>query len=288
MICSMTGFAREQKQLDTAQLCWEIRSVNHRYLDVSFRLPEPFRFLEPQLRLALKNNISRGKLECQFKYQDNNNQEHALSINQGMVNAIIDCGNHLASTNQLANDLKVSHIVTWPGVLHAPSFDTDELAPPILALFKQAILQLSQFRQSEGQALKEHIQMRLDCLANEVARAKIMVQDQAITTKEKLLARVRAIKMDVVEERIEQEIALLLARMDVAEELDRLQTHIKEVHKALIGSEASGRKLDFLMQELNREANTLSAKADSSDLTQCAIEMKVLIEQMREQIQNIE
>lgn len=288
MIRSMTAFARVQKQLDVAQLCWEIRSVNHRYLDVSFRLPEAFRFLEPQLRNALKDTIYRGKLECQLKYQDNNTQNESMLINMGIVNALVNLGNQLSSSHQLANDLNVSKVLSWPGVVQVAQCDMDDLGPHVLSLFNEAVTQLAQFRSTEGQALKQHIETRLQALSGEVDRAKSIVQSMASHSKDKLLTRLHTVQMDVPEGRVEQEIALLLTRLDVTEELDRLHTHVIEVKKALNTSHSAGRRLDFLMQELNREANTLSSKSDSSELTQSAIEMKVLIEQMREQIQNIE
>lgn len=288
MIRSMTAFARVQKQLDVGQLCWEIRSVNHRYLDVSFRLPESFRFLEPELRSVLKDTIQRGKLECQLKYQDNNIDNQSMLINKGMVNALIDLGNNLSASYNITNDLSVSKVLKWPGVVHIAQCDFEQLQQPILSLFNEGITQLSRFRGTEGAALKEHIKIRLNSLEEQVQNAKKNVASMMITAKSKLLNRLATVQLDVPEGRVEQEIALILTRLDVNEELDRLQTHINEVHKILHSEQSAGRKLDFLMQELNREANTLSSKSDSTELTQCAIEMKVLIEQMREQIQNIE
>lgn len=288
MIRSMTAFARAQKQLDVVQLCWEIRSVNHRYLDASFRLPEAFRFLEPQLRNALRDTIYRGKLECQLKYQDNNTQNESMLINMGIVNALVNLGNQLSSSHQLANDLNVSKVLSWPGVVQVAQCDMDDLGQHVLSLFNEAVAQLGQFRSTEGQALKQHIETRLQALNGEVDRAKSIVRSMATHSKDKLLTRLHTVRMEVPEGRIEQEIALLLTRLDVTEELDRLHTHVVEVRKALNTPHSAGRRLDFLMQELNREANTLSSKSDSSELTQSAIEMKVLIEQMREQIQNIE
>ncbi|RUR08431.1 YicC/YloC family endoribonuclease [Legionella sp. km772] len=288
MIRSMTAFARAQKQLDVAQLCWEIRSVNHRYLDVSFRLPETFRFLEPQLRNTLKDTIYRGKLECQLKYQDNNTQNESMLINMGIVNALVDLGNQLSSSHHLANDLNVSKVLSWPGVVQVAQSDMEDLGQHVLSLFNDAVRQLSEFRVAEGQALRQHIETRLQALSVEVERAQSIIQSMAVHSKDKLLTRLHSIQLEVPEGRIEQEIALLLTRLDVSEELDRLQTHVMEVNKALNTGHSAGRRLDFLMQELNREANTLSSKSDSVELTQSAIEMKVLIEQMREQIQNIE
>jgi len=288
MLHSMTSFARVQKQIDAAQLCWEIRSVNHRYLDVSFRLPESLRCIEPQLRTLLRDKIFRGKLECQLKYQDTNSNNQSIIINMGIVNALVGLSDKLSVSHHLANDLSVSHVMSWPGVLQESQVDLEALGQQALLLFQEAVTQLCQARSQEGKALKMHIEGRLQILGQEVTRAKSIVSTQAKLTKEKLLTRVRTVQLEVPESRLEQEIALILARLDVNEELDRLQTHLDEVGRTINNEQVAGRRLDFLMQELNREANTLSSKSDSVDLTQSAVEMKVLIEQMREQVQNIE
>ncbi len=288
MIHSMTAFARCQKQIEAGQLCWEIRSVNHRYLDVSFRLPEPFRFMETDLRAALRDKINRGKLECQLKYQDTSSNNQSMLINMSMVNALVDLSNQLAASHHLANDLNVSQVLAWPGIVQTSQLDIDELGKHTLQLFLEAVEQLSEARSKEGTALKAHVIERVQALNREVERSRAIVAASANQTKEKLLNRLHSVQIEVPESRVEQEIALILARYDVSEELDRLQTHIAEVNRTLEYDKIAGRRLDFLMQELNREANTLSSKSDSVELTQSAVEMKVLIEQMREQIQNIE
>ncbi len=288
MIHSMTAFARSQIQVEAGTLCWEIRSVNHRYLDASFRLPESFRFLETSLRTSLRDIINRGKIECFLKYQDTSSNNQSMIINIGMVNALVDLSNNLSSSHQLANDISVSHVLSWPGVVQMNSIDMEELGKHAALLFKETIDQLCEVRLSEGNALRAHIEVRLNALEQEVSRSKAVVANLANQTKDKLLTRLSTIQLQVPEARVEQEIAMILARLDVSEELDRLQTHIEEVIRTLKCDKVAGRRLDFLMQELNREANTLSSKSDSSELTQSAVEMKVLIEQMREQIQNIE
>jgi uncharacterized protein (TIGR00255 family) len=288
MIHSMTAFARSQKQVDAGHLSWEIRSVNHRYLDVFFRLPESFRFLETHLRESLRDKINRGKLECQLKYQDINSDNQSMLVNIGMVNALIDLSSKLSASHHLANDMSISHLLSWPGVVQEGQLDMEQLGKQTLQLFQDTVEQLSQARSIEGKALKVHIAGRLQGLSNEVSCAKAIVATLAKRTKDKLLTRLHAVRLEVPEARVEQEIALILSKLDVSEELDRLQTHIDEVSRTLECDKVAGRRLDFLMQELNREANTLSSKSDSVDLTQSAVEMKVLIEQMREQIQNIE
>jgi uncharacterized protein (TIGR00255 family) len=288
MIQSMTAFARAQRQIGAGNFCWEIRSVNHRYLDVSLRLPESFRFMETPLRNSLRDKISRGKLECQLKYQDTGTENQSMLINRGMVNALVDLSHQLAVSHHLANDLGVSHILSWPGVVQANTPDVEAMAQEAVALFNEAIEQLRQVRITEGKALKAHVEIRLDELKQQLEKASSIVKVQEGQVKDKLLTRLHAVQLEVPESRVEQEIALILARMDVSEELDRLQTHLNEVSRTINCDKIAGRRLDFLMQELNREANTLGSKSDSVELTQCAVEMKVLIEQMREQIQNIE
>lgn len=288
MIHSMTAFARAQKQLEKGSLCWEVRSVNHRYLDISFRLPESLRSIENQLRASLKDKLGRGKIECQLKYQDTSVDNQSMLINIGTVNALVDLSAQLANTHQLANDLSVSRVLSWPGVLVSNQVDMEEMGQHAMALFAETIDKLVQARAQEGQALNTHLLARLQGLQQEVSRSKSLLEGLAAQSKDKLLTRLHAIKLEVPEARVEQEIALMLTRLDVSEEIDRLQTHIKEVARALTCDTVAGRRLDFLMQELNREANTLSSKSDSVELTQSAVEMKVLIEQMREQIQNIE
>lgn len=288
MIHSMTAFARSQKQVDAGHLCWEIRSVNHRYLDLSFRLPEAFRFLETNLRASVRDKIHRGKIECHLKYQDTSSNNQSMLINIGMVNALVDLSSKLSDSHHLANDISVSHVLSWPGVVQVNQLDMEELGQHAVLLFQEAIEQLSQARATEGTALKQHVELRLQGLTEEVSRSKSVVASLANQTKDKILTRLKSVQLEVPEARVEQEIAMILARLDVSEELDRLQTHIQEVNRTLKCDKVAGRRLDFLMQELNREANTLSSKSDSVELTQSAVEMKVLIEQMREQIQNIE
>jgi uncharacterized protein (TIGR00255 family) len=284
----MTAFARVQQTVSQGQFCWELKSVNHRYLDVSFRLPETLRFIEPQLRNLLRDKVSRGKLECQLKFQEISEDEQNLAINTGLLNSLLSLSAKLAQSHQLPHDLSVSQVLSWPGVMQAGAKDVTSLGEHACSTFAQAIDQLTQMRTTEGQALTAHIKSRLDELEQQVNRACSLVLEQSGQVKDKLLSRLQQIQIEVPETRLEQEIALILTRLDVTEELDRLKTHLSEVNRTLNCDRIAGRRLDFLMQELNREANTLSSKSDSVELTQSAIEMKVLIEQMREQIQNIE
>jgi len=284
----MTAFSRVQNQFGSSLLCWELKSVNHRYLDVSFRLPESFRFLEVNLRNLLRGQISRGKLECQLKFNDLAGDTQTMTLNESLVSALVEMSEKLASSQQLANDLTVSQVLAWPGIVQSSQPDLDALSAQILQLFKEALTQLQAARLNEGNVLKEYIKARLHKLNDEIILTRELLTTISVQTREKLLARLQDLQLGVNEARIEQEIALMLARLDVSEELDRLQTHVNEVERTLDSDESVGRRLDFLMQELNREANTLSSKSDSAALTLNAVQMKVLIEQMREQIQNIE
>ncbi|ASQ46830.1 hypothetical protein clem_11465 [Legionella clemsonensis] len=284
----MTAFARVQRQLDVGVFCWEIKSVNHRYLDVSFRLPDSFRFLETSLRALVRDKVNRGKVECQLKFQATVGCEQSVLINEKLVSELLEAGDKLATSKLIANDLSVSTILTWPGVIDLTQPDAEVLAQQASQLFEETLTQLLTARKEEGQALKNQIAIRLEKLEKEIKTSLHLVANATEHTRDKLLTRLNGMQLTVDNPRIEQEIALLIARADVNEELERLQIHVREVARILEKTEASGRRLDFLMQELNREANTLSSKSDAIALTQSAVEMKVLIEQMREQIQNIE
>ncbi len=288
MTHSMTAYARVQNQQGPYVLCWELKSVNHRYLDVSFRLPESFRSLEIALRNGLRDKIHRGKIECHLKVDEATDESPSMYIHQGLVNALLEAGSLLASRQSLADDLTVSRVLAWPGVVQVCPPDMATLAPVVLASFQDALSELIAVRLTEGAMLNEHISTRVDALSHEITEARAQVALVGHHTKEKLLNRLQQLHLEVADARLEQELALMLARLDVSEELDRLETHLIEVARTLECDNVAGRRLDFLMQELNREANTLSSKSDSVALTQCAVQMKVLIEQMREQIQNIE
>lgn len=285
---SMTAFSRTQIQLGSKLFCWELRSVNHRYLECSFRIPESYRFLEPALRGCLKGQIHRGKLECQLKVVDLGTDGGNLHVNQVLIKELIQIAETLSTDHGIDNDLSVSHVFAHPGVLIAPPENAESYQQNIIDLFEDALLQLVAMRLTEGLALKAYIHERLDGLKQAILSVHQLTAAWAKTAREKLMARLGLLSMEVNELRIEQEIALLLTRGDISEELDRLMSHVNEVSSSLDAKACVGRRLDFLMQELNREANTLSSKSDSAPLTQHAVQMKVLIEQMREQIQNIE
>jgi len=288
MVCSMTAFSRIQSDECDRLLCWELKSVNHRYLDVSFRLPEAFRFLEPTFRSLFRGKLHRGKIECHLKIMDGLTTDAALEIDTGLLQSLLSAGEALSTDYHLANDLSVSHVITWPNLLHTKPMAVEALGADVAALFEKAVLQLIVSRKTEGSALLDVVKIRLQALGEEVAHAHIQAKEAIKKSREKLLTRLDALNLSVSDTRLEQELALMLTRLDVSEELDRLSAHCAEVFSVFERNEPIGKRLDFLMQELNREANTLGSKSDSVALTQHAVQMKVLIEQMREQIQNIE
>lgn len=288
MTHSMTAFAKEQVIYGAQQFCWELKSVNHRYLDVSFRLPEAMRSLEIPLRQALQGQISRGKLECHLKVTNGEGKLPAIKVDKGLVQALLGVADHLHTTHQLANDLTVSHLLAWPGVVLSDQEDGARTQQCIIELFNQAVTQLAEVRLTEGKRLKDCLETRIHCLQQEITAIQGEVTSFPARAREKLQKRLEQLQCEVISDRVEQELALMLTKLDVAEEIDRIKIHMQEVLRALNSDVACGRHLDFLMQELNREANTLCAKSDCAVLTQHAVQMKVIIEQMREQVQNIE
>ncbi len=288
MIQSMTAFSEVQFQLDSTVLSWELRSLNHRYLDVSFRLPESLRFLEARLRQSLRGKINRGKLDFQLKLNDAMVEQSSIMVNESLVRDLMQEGKRLASAYDLADDMKLSDILAWPGVMEKKRPVDEGLELKVEQLFHEGLEQLFVGRQSEGAVLEAQIKSRLPLLRQEIAAARDLTASILSSSRKKLLKRLDELEMKVADTRLEQELALILTRLDVSEELDRLDAHVDEVEHTLNRNESSGKRLDFLMQELNREANTLSSKSDSVKLSQHAVQMKVLIEQIREQIQNIE
>lgn len=287
MIQSMTAFASTQKKIGSIQLTWEIRSVNHRYLDLALRVPDFLRYAENQLRSIVNTKVSRGRIECQLKYRDDNSFKTSR-INEFLIKSLIETGHTLASSYVLPNDLSVSKILAMPGVFDHDIVHDDNLNKECISLFSTAIDGLIRVRTSEGHALNQFIKQRLDELLIHAHDAHQYSAIQKLALRDKLLNRLHSLNFEIPDSRIDHEIAILITRMDVSEELDRLQIHSTEVRRIIEHDKIAGRRLDFLMQELIREVNTICSKSDSAELTQCAVEMKVIIEQIREQIQNIE
>ncbi|UTA47989.1 YicC family protein [Simiduia sp. 21SJ11W-1] len=285
---SMTGFGRVEASFDWGNLSWEIRSVNHRYLEPHFRLPETQRQCEPALRDALRKALSRGKVEATLQLHIGRAEERELGLDQRRLEQVLNAVTHLKRTDANLAPVNPLELLRWPGVVVEDSVDTDTLTQCIVDCFKQGLAQLSENRAREGAELAAFIEQRLCAIGEQVAQVRALMPSILQAQRDKLQSRLDELTGQLDQDRIEQEIVMLTQKADVEEELDRLGAHINEVRLTLKKSEPIGRRLDFLMQELNREANTLSSKSVVTETTQSAVELKVLIEQMREQIQNIE
>jgi len=285
----MTGFARREAKLSWGTLVWEIRSVNHRYLEPSFRLPEDFREIEPNLRDAMRKALQRGKVEASLSVHWEQEGESDLGINLAKVTQLTTAAQQINGLlGAVAAPVNALEILRWPGVIQKQELEREELHTAALQLFESALQGLIEHRSREGAELAQLILNRLDSVSAQVVKVRARMPEILAAQREKLQAKLAALQVELDPERLEQEIVLLAQKADVDEELDRLDTHVIEVKRSLKQTDSLGRRLDFLMQELNREANTLSSKSIVSDTTQAAVELKVLIEQMREQVQNIE
>lgn len=287
MIRSMTAFARTDSQSEWGVLTWEIRSVNHRYLEPVFRMPDMFRDIEPELREALREFVKRGKLECQLKFQAESKVAE-LTVD---MNLAAELNNALHKINRLLDNpahINAFDVLNWPGVLVSNEVDAAPLKQQVVQLFKSAMKDLMETRQREGERILPMLTGRLQRIDGIVKQVRAEMPQILTRYHENLRGRIEELQAEVDQQRLEQEIVILASKADVAEELDRLDAHVQEVSRVLGKRETVGRRLDFLMQELNREANTLSSKSVATDSTQFAVELKVLIEQLREQIQNIE
>ncbi|MFT5083505.1 MAG: hypothetical protein ACI9Y1_001550 [Lentisphaeria bacterium] len=285
---SMTSFARHEVQYPWGTVSCEMRSVNHRYLEPSIRLPESLRNIEPAMREALRKQLSRGKVELSICLHTDISEDALLGLNETLAARITSMAEHLQSHISSPAKLNALDILKWPGVIKTAEIDSDELQTAALSLLDHTLKTLIQSREREGAELMQFISQRLDGVAEHVAKVRQRLPEVLDHYQQKLRAKLDALKVEVDEERYGQEAIYIAQKADVAEELDRLESHINEVRNTLKQKGPMGRRLDFLMQELNREANTLSSKSMASDTTLSAVDLKVLIEQMREQVQNIE
>jgi uncharacterized protein (TIGR00255 family) len=289
MIASMTGFARSELAGPFGTLVCEIRSVNHRFLDATLRLPDSCRALEPELRQLLSREIKRGKVDCTVQQRTSDTGAVILEIDQGALQQLLA---RVAELSKLlpepAARVDVIELLRFPGILRQDSTDSEALVQATRKLFADAVGELLQVRAREGERLAALIRQRCDMLGSMVAQVRARLPEVQTRIRARFAERLKELGANVDRDRFEQEVLLMLQRFDVAEELDRLDGHIEETTRTLGGSDPAGRRLDFLMQEFNREANTLSSKSQDLETTRSALEMKVLIEQMREQVQNIE
>ena len=287
MMYSMTAFARAATDAHGSHLVWELKSVNHRFLETNFRMPDALRGAEHPLREVARKHLKRGKLDCTLKIE--RIQDGAgITINRDVLRQL------MAALEQVRRDapdiasMSPMELMRWPGVLDDTPTDEEELVATTTALFEEALADLIEARQREGEKLKETVAARLDEIDGALGELKPIAANLAKQQKDKLIARIGELQVTLDPGRLEQEVALLAQRVDVAEELDRLGIHIEEARGHILGPGPHGRRLDFLTQELNREANTLGAKSVIPETSQKAVDLKVIIEQIREQVQNIE
>ena len=287
MIYSMTAFAHLELKKNWGNAVWEIRSVNQRFLETYFRLPEAFRHLEMGLRERLRAALTRGKVECSLRIELTNNESNELALNHAYAEKVVSALKSL-QTIAGAGEINLVDVLRYPGVVDSQNQDLDQIAEDLLAGFEQILAEFLAMRGREGANLQTLIQQRLDTISEIATRVQTQMPSILQWQKDRLQQRFDELNLQLDPQRLEQEMVLTAQRLDVAEELDRLQLHVKETTSILKKGGAIGRKLDFMMQELNRESNTLASKSINADVTNSAGELKVLIEQMREQIQNLE
>jgi len=289
MIRSMTAFARKDTRGDWGTLTCEIRTVNHRYLEPSFRLPEAFRELENRFREALrKQGLKRGKVDISMRLQSVESEVQSFEISDEMAQAVNEAANHINRMLDNPAHINALDILRWPGVMSLPEKDYSAAKEAAAGLFAETVKELMTVREREGERLRPLFEDRLTTMGKLVAEVREKMPQLLASQEQNLRDRFEKAKVELDPERVAQEMVMLAQKSDVAEELDRLDAHISEVTDTLQNDDAIGRRLDFLMQELNREASTLSSKSIDAAVTRAAVDLKVLIEQMREQVQNLE
>ncbi len=284
----MTAFATTQTQNKFGLINWEIRSVNHRYLDVNFRIPESFRELEPVLRECVKAEIQRGRIDCTLRYQPASEISSDITIDQASLQSLKKVLQTIKGKFGNESSINPIDILRWPGVIKADEDKLPEAEKQVLSVFTSTLKKLNQARAVEGKQLKAFIEERLKKIDKETVVVHKHVPSILKAQRERLLTRFKEAKLELDNDRLEQEMVFLAQKADVAEELDRIKIHTDETRRILKSGGIAGKRLDFLMQEFNREANTLGSKSISPITTQVSVELKVLIDQMREQVQNVE
>jgi uncharacterized protein (TIGR00255 family) len=288
MIRSMTAFARVEERAEWGHAVFEIRSVNQRFLELQFKLPEVFRHLEPDLRSIATAHLSRGKVDVSLRFELSASNEPRVEINEGLAKALHHAIDRLQSITALDGQIDWVRFLQWPDMVTVETTDLTEVASSIKRLFTHAIEQLVESRRREGKALRAVLEKRLIAITDEVHKVNEQMPAIVAWQKDRIRQRFAEAGIEPDSDRLEQELVLLAQRMDVTEEMDRLITHVEEFQRVLEEGGVIGRRLDFLLQEMNREANTLGSKSINAETTSAAVELKVLIEQIREQVQNIE
>jgi uncharacterized protein (TIGR00255 family) len=289
MISSMTAFARSQRQGEWGSLVCEMRSINHRYLEISLHLPDILRVLEMPIRECIRQHIKRGKVECSIRFHSSQNEVGAMfTINAILAKELCVTGEKIAEMMREPQKMNPTDIMRFPGVMETKETSIELLQPDVIHLVEQTIAELIEARQREGEELKRLFLQRLDLMQEELGKVRHRLPQVMVEQQERLLKRFHDAKLELEPTRLEQEMVMFAQKIDVAEEIERTETHITEVRRMLKHGGLVGRRFDFLLQELNREANTLGSKSVDPVVTHAAVEMKVLIEQIREQVQNIE
>ena len=288
MANSMTAFSREEQVGEQGRLVWELRSVNHRYLEISVRLPEELKMLDPLARERIGRRAMRGKVDCTLRFHPSPAAVTNVRVNERLALQIIESAAEIGRLQHEAVPPRAMDILRWPGVLETEELDMTPVQQEAARLLDVALDGLVEMRAREGEQLTRLIEQRCASMRTEVSKVKTLMPVVLEGIRTRLRNRLLELTEELDSSRIEQEMAILAQKLDVDEEMDRLSTHLDEIESVLARDEPIGRRLDFLMQELNREANTLASKSSDVEVTRCAVELKVLIEQMREQIQNIE
>ncbi len=288
MIQSMTAFAREQNQGKWGSAVCELRSINHRYLELMVRLPDTLHEFESAIRERIRHYIKRGKIECYLRYQPGDVAGTEITINTHLATELCLANETIAKLLKNSPTIDTMEILKWPGILQIAEVDLEAIEDEILQLVEKALQDLVSAREREGEELKQLFLQRLEGMKTEIAKVRKLMPEILHEQRERLIKRFADAKIELDSGRLEQEIVLFAQKTDVMEELDRIDAHISEVRRVLKQGGVAGRRLDFLMQELNREANTLGAKSVNVETTRASVELKVLIEQIREQVQNVE
>jgi len=288
MIHSMTAFARTQSQSHFGFLACELRSVNHRYLEIRLHLPEALHALEQVMHDCIRAQVKRGKIECYFRFQAESATNNSLEINVSLAKKISEASQKIAPLFPGSMVVNPIDILQWPGVIQINEINLVDIQKEVMSVLEKAVQELMDTRLREGEKLKDLFFQRLDIIDKELATVKAHLPEILKAQRERLIKYFTDAKIEMDTQRLEQEMVMFAQKIDVAEEVDRLATHVAEVRRVIKQGGAIGRRLDFLMQELNREANTLGAKSVHTATTHASLEMKVLIEQMREQMQNVE
>ena len=288
MINSMTGFAAVAAELETGSLTLELRSVNHRYLDLQLRMPDELRTHEPVLREAIASQMSRGKVECRINFAPRQSAQNPAHLNPLLLQQLAQWSDHIRGVLPNARELSVADVLNWNGMLESAALSAETLRATLLSLLQQALVEFAASRQREGEKLKAFLLERVTQIETLRTGVSPRIPGAIAAYETKLRARLLEALGSEDDERVRQEITLYASKIDVDEELSRLQTHLAEMQRVLAKGGSVGKRLDFLMQELHREANTLGSKSVDAEVSRAAMEIKILIEQMREQIQNIE